>query len=689
MKKSNNKRKEKQKIAVHKEEIVKKDKIVRKKSDKTISKVTGKQKKIKKTTTEKKPKITKKKKSVEVPVVEVKRVTKPKRNIIKLPSTGVSSKEISEKIQQPVSKITAEFLSLGIFVSPDQVVTDRDAIQLVLDHFGYDVEFIETEEKPVETLEQKPSTGLADTTVVTVETTPTTAVEVELPKKEIPPGWIKKVPVVTVMGHVDHGKTTLLDSIRKTNIVAKEYGAITQHIGAYKVKTSKGDITFIDTPGHEAFSAIRARGAKVTDIVVLVIAGDEGIKPQTLEAIDHAKAANVPIIVAVNKIDLPQCDVNSVKQQCSKLGLVPKDWGGEIDFVPISARNNINIDKLLETILLRAELLELYVPIDVPCEATVVETKLDSKRGFVGTVIVNKGKLKNGDSFVCGYSYGKVRAMFNENGERLTELIPGEPAEIVGFEVPASAGDTLKVVANEKEARKIYEEIEHERKLQAAKIKAHRAIEDIISGKSNLLSIVVKTDTQGSSDAIQKMLEAIAEEVKSNPSLPELKIIHISVGEISESDVLLAAASNAVILGFNVKSSLQASQRAKIDGVEIRIYRIIYELIDDVRKILQRMEVKKEVEEVLGRARVKKIFEISKVGKIAGCYVEEGSILRNARARLIRGGNIIIDSRIISLKHFKDDVKEIQQGFECGIRLEGMEDIKEGDLIECYQVVVK
>ncbi|MCX7715802.1 MAG: translation initiation factor IF-2, partial [Endomicrobia bacterium] len=352
-------------------------------------------------------------------------------------------------------------------------------------------------------------------------------------------------------------------------------------------------------------------------------------------------------------------------------------------------KNNINIDTLLETILQLSNSMELYVPVDVLCEATVIETKLDDKRGFVATVIVNKGKLTTGESFVCGYSYGKVRAMFNERGQRIMELLPGEPAEIIGFEAPATAGDLLKVVPTEKEARRIYEELERERKLIASKTKAYKTIEDVISGKTNTFSLIIKTDTQGSSEAIQKMLSYLSEEVKNNPNLPQLKVVNVSVGEISESDVLLATASNALIIGFNVRPNTQALKRAKIDGVEIKTYRIIYELIEDIKNILFRLEIKQEVEEVLGRARVKKVFDISKVGKVAGCVVETGKILRNAKVRLLRDNRIIVETKIKSLKQFKEDVKEVQQGYECGICLENFQDIKENDVIECYQLVSK
>jgi translation initiation factor IF-2 len=622
-----------------------------------------------------------------------KKIKEKKVKYVSVPPEGLSPKEISEKIKKDVSEIISFLISLHVFVSAEQKITDRDVIELVLLHFNYQPKFEEKKEEKIEetkkVVEIPEETKLQPqgTTVEEIKKEEKTKIEVK--KKEIPPNWVKKIPVVTVMGHVDHGKTTLLDTIRKTNVAAQEAGAITQHIGAYKVSTPYGDITFIDTPGHEAFSTIRSRGAKVTDIVVLVVAGDEGVMPQTIESLNHAKSANVPIIVAINKIDLPQCNPNSVKQQFASMGMIPKDWGGEVEFVEISARNNINIDKLLETILLQAEFLELYVPIDVPCEATVIETKLDLKRGFVATVIVDKGKLKVGDSFVCGLSYGKIRAMFNDKAERINELLPGEPAEILGFEKPCVAGDTLKVVPSEKEAKRIYEELEYEQKLAAAKKKAFKPIEELISGKSNLLSLVIKTDTQGSLEAIQKMIDQLKEEIKNNPNLPELKIVHSAVGEITESDVLLATTSKAVVIGFNVRPNMQALKRAESESVEIRTYRIIYELIDDIKKIIYRMEVKQKVEEFLGRAVIKRVFEISKVGKVAGCIVEEGKIVRNANVRILRDNVIIADTKISSLKHFKEDVKEVQQGYECGIRFENFQDFKENDVVECYQIVEK
>ena len=673
---SQTKKSEKKKDSAEAKTIEKKTKLVKSKTKTKVSPVASIQK-------EKKEKKVRIKKEVVI--------TKP---TIKLQlKDGITPQEIAQNIQQPVSKVITEFMKLGMIVSATQKVTDKDAIILVCSELGYEIEFEETQQPSSFT----ETTSVSTTTIPTVEevihekpiTVEKKVVEKKLEEKIIPEGYVKKVPVVTIMGHVDHGKTTLLDTIRKSNIAGKEYGAITQHIGAYKVKTPHGDITFIDTPGHEAFSAIRARGAKVTDIVVIVVAGDEGVMPQTIESINHAKAASVPIIVAINKIDLPQCNVNKVKQQFSDLGFIPSDWGGHTEFVDISARNNINIDKLLDAILLQAELMELYVPINVLAEATVIETKVDKKRGYVATVIVSKGKLKIGDSFVCGNSYGKVRAMFDDKGEKLQELLPGEPAEILGFEFPTTAGDILKVVKDEKEAKKIFEEIQERQKIEAAKIRRHLSIQDVISGKSNVLSVVLKGDTQGSIEAIQKMLAPLIEEVKKNPDLPELKIIHSNVGEITESDVLLASASDAVIIGFNVRPNTQALKSAKQEGIEIRTYRLIYELFDDIKNILQRAEIKQKIEEFLGRARVKKVFNVPKICKVAGCIVEEGKIVRNAMVRVLRDNVIISETKINSLKHFKEDVKEIQQGYECGIGLENFQDIKENDVIECFQIIEK
>jgi len=491
------------------------------------------------------------------------------------------------------------------------------------------------------------------------------------------------------MGHVDHGKTTLLDTIRKSNIAAGEYGFITQHIGAYKIKTPNGEITFIDTPGHEAFSSLRVRGASVTDIIVLVVAGDEGVMPQTIESINHAKIAKVPIIVAVNKMDLSGFNLQKVKQQLSDYGILAHDWGGDVEFIEISARNNINIDKLLDTILLQAEVMDLKSAIDVPAEGTVIETKLDPKRGNVATVIISKGKLKIGDYFVVGTTYGKVKAILSDTAERLTELVPGSAGEIMGFFKLPQPGDVLIVVDSEREAKRYSEIAQEQVKKSSIEQKKKLTFEDIISGKSRILSLVVKTDTQGSLEAIKKMLDSIANEMKENPSAAELKIVHTGVGEINETDVLLASAGNSIIIGFNIRPTTQAIKVAKHEGVEIKTYRTIYDLTDDVKNILKGLEIKREKEEFLGRAVVKKVFNITKFGKVAGCFVEEGKILRNAKVRVLRDNVIISETKINSLKRFKDDVKEVEKGYECGIGLENLNDIKENDVIESYQVITE
>lgn len=590
-------------------------------------------------------------------------------------SKGLTPKEISDITNIPVSNIVATLMKLGSIVSATQKITDPDTIEILLSELGFEIEHIsQPAQVEKEVLYKQPSQKVE---------------ELEATQKVEGKVFIKKVPVVTIMGHVDHGKTTLLDTIRKSNIAANEYGFITQHIGAYKVKTPNGDITFIDTPGHEAFSSLRARGTSVTDIVIIVVAGDEGVMPQTVEAINHAKLAKVPIIVAVNKMDLAGFNSQKVRQQFSEYGILAHDWGGDVEFVEISARNNINIDKLLETVLLQAEVMELKAAEDVPGRGVVIETKLDSKRGSVATVIVMEGKLKIGDSFVVGTTWGKIRAMISDTGERLEEVLPGEPTEIIGFEELPKSGDVLVVVSDERQARKFAELEKEKGKKNISQQKKKLSFEDIISGKSKVLSLVIKTDAQGSMEAIKKMLDKMAQQAAENPEAAELKVVHYGVGEITESDVLLSSAGNSIIVGFNVRPTTQAIKLAKHEGVEIKTYRTIYDLSDEVEKILKGLEVKKEREEFLGRALVRKVFNISKVGKVAGCFVEEGKIVRNAKVRLLRDNVIIAETKISSLKRFKEDVKEVEKGYECGIGLENVNDIRENDVIESYQIVVE
>jgi translation initiation factor IF-2 len=485
-------------------------------------------------------------------------------------------------------------------------------------------------------------------------------------------------PVVTVLGHVDHGKTTLLDTIRHANVAAGEFGGITQHIGAYQVERDGRRITFIDTPGHEAFTALRARGAQVTDIAVLVVAADDGVMPQTVEAINHARAAGVPIVVAINKVDLPQANPDRVKQQLAELGLVPEDWGGDTVMVPVSARTGQGIDDLLEMILLVAELHELRADPHKPARGTVLEAKLDRGRGPVATVLVQEGTLRVGDAVVVGEVYGKVRAMTDDRGQRVQQAGPSTPVEVVGLSDVPTAGDLLEVVADERRAKAIAEE-RRERRRAAELGQARRgSLEELVEVRE--LRLVVKADVHGSLEAILGALQRLqTEEVKINA-------LHAAVGAVTESDVMLAAASRAVVVGFNVRPDPAARKLAEQEGVDVRLYRIIYEALDDVQALVKGLAAPKVTEVVLGRAEVRRIFHISRVGTVAGCYVLDGRIPRSAQVRLIRDGAVVYDGRLASLRRFKDDVREVAAGFECGMVLENFQDIKEGDVIEAYAV---
>jgi translation initiation factor IF-2 len=498
-------------------------------------------------------------------------------------------------------------------------------------------------------------------------------------------GTTPRPPVVTVMGHVDHGKTSLLDAIRKTSVAAREYGGITQHIGAYTVEVNGKAITFIDTPGHEAFTALRARGAQVTDIAVLVVAADDGVMPQTVEAINHAKAARVPIIVAINKMDLPQANPDRVKQQLADLGLVPEDWGGDTIMVPVSARQGTGLDTLLEMILLVAELRDLRATPERPARGTVIEARLDKGRGPVATVLVQDGTLRVGDAVVVGETYGRVRAMYDDRGGRREDAGPSVPVEVVGLEEVPTAGDLLEVVSTERLAKAIAEE-RRERRRASEQARARAvSVEEIsreagVGGGPRELRLIVKGDVQGSVEALVGALERM--------STPEVlvTILHAAVGNVTESDVMLAAASRATILGFNVRPEPQVRRLAESEGVEVRLYRVIYEVLDDVKAMLRGLVTPVSVEVVLGRAEVRRVFTISRVGTIAGCYVQSGRITRGARVRLLRDGVVVYEGTIASLRRFKEDVREVGEGFECGIGLERFSDIKEGDVLETFAV---
>jgi translation initiation factor IF-2 len=490
-------------------------------------------------------------------------------------------------------------------------------------------------------------------------------------------------PVVTVMGHVDHGKTSLLDAIRQTSVAAGEFGGITQHIGAYTVESGGKRITFIDTPGHEAFTQLRARGAQVTDIAVLVVAADDGVMPQTVEAINHAKAAHVPIIVVINKIDLPQANPDRVKQQLADLGLVPEDWGGDTITVPVSARQRTGLDTLLEMILLVAELRDLRGTPERPARGTVIEARLDKGRGPVATVLVQDGTLHVGDAVVVGEAYGRIRAMSSDAGARLGEAGPSTPVEVIGLgDVPA-AGDLVEAVTNERIAKAVAEERRERRRASEQARVRQISVEEIsretgAATERKELRLIVKADVQGSVEALVPAIERLTtREVI-------ITILHAAVGNVTESDVMLAAASHATIIGFNVRPEPQVRRLAETEGVDVRLYRVIYEVLDDIKKTAGGLTAPRAVEVVLGRAEVRRVFSISRVGTIAGCYVASGRIVRGARARVIRDGVVAHEGVIGSLRRFKEDVREVAEGYECGIGLERYGDLKEGDVIEAF-----
>jgi translation initiation factor IF-2 len=495
---------------------------------------------------------------------------------------------------------------------------------------------------------------------------------------------VPRAPVVTMMGHVDHGKTSLLDAIRSTEVAAGEAGGITQHIGAYTVDVGGRQVTFLDTPGHEAFTAMRARGAKVTDIVVLVVAADDGVMPQTVEAINHARAAEVPIIVAINKVDKPDANPERVRQELANHGLAPEDWGGDTIMVPVSAKTKDGIQQLLDMLLLQADVLELKANPERLAKGTIVEARLDRGRGPVATVLVQEGTLHPGDAFVCGSEFGRVRAMVSDKGQRIEAAGPSTPVEILGLGGVPEAGDTFVAVQDDQKARQV---AEHRRSKQreaemakTAKVSLDDLYQQIQTGEVKELKVVLKGDVQGSVEAMTEALRRLStDDVRVN-------VLHGSVGGITESDVLLASASNAIIIGFNVRPEPKAASLAEREGVDIRLYTIIYEALNDVRDALEGLLEPQLQEKVLGRAEVRQTFMVSGIGQVAGCFVTDGKILRGAKARLLRDHVVVHDGRIASLKRFKEDAREVASGYECGMSLEGYQDVKVGDVIEAYEV---
>lgn len=489
-------------------------------------------------------------------------------------------------------------------------------------------------------------------------------------------------PVVTVMGHVDHGKTSLLDAIRQTNMTTLEAGGITQHIGASEVQINGKKIVFLDTPGHEAFTTMRARGAKVTDIAILVVAADDGVMPQTIEAVNHAKAAGVPIIVAVNKIDKSTANPERVKQQLSEYDLIPEEWGGDTIFVNVSAKTKTGIDQLLEMVILVAEMAELKANYICKASGVIIEAKLDKGRGPIATVLVQRGTLKVGDHIVAGMAYGRVRALFNFQGKRIKEAGPSIPVEVLGLSEVPTAGDILRAVSSEKEAKSIAEEqINLQRESEFAthkKISLNHLFEKLQKGEVKDLNLIIKADVQGSIEAIKQSLE------KCSTNEVEIRIIHGGVGAITESDVMLASASDAIIIGFNVRPDSNAKKMAEKEQIDIRTYRIIYDVVDDIKSAMKGMLEPEYEEVVLGRAEVRALFKVPAVGVVAGCFVTEGTITRNSKIRVIRQGIVVYEGKIASLKRFKDDVKEVMSGYECGIGIEKFNDIKEQDVLEAF-----
>lgn len=506
--------------------------------------------------------------------------------------------------------------------------------------------------------------------------------EEEVP--DTPEMLILRPPVVTIMGHVDHGKTSLLDALRKTNVTASEAGGITQHIGAYQVELHGRKITFLDTPGHEAFTAMRARGTKITDIAILVVAADDGVMPQTEEAIDHARAANVNILVAINKVDKPNANIDRVKQQLSDLKLLPEDWGGDTICVPVSAKQRQGLDLLLEMILLVADMAEFKANPNKRARGTVIEAKLDKGKGPVATVLVQEGTLSVGDAVVMGKAYGRVRAMNNDRGERIKKALPAFPAEILGLSQVPQAGDTFQVVADEKVARQIADarnlKGREERMAPIKRITLDDISQQIKEGVVKELKVIIKADVHGSAEALkQSLLRLTNEDVRIN-------VIHGGVGGVTESDVLLAAASNAIIIGYNIRPEPHIKQKADNENVDIRLYRVIYHVIDDIKLAMTGMLEPTYEEVMLGRVEVRQVFKISKVGVIAGCYVLDGKITRDADVRVIRDSKVVHEGKLASLRRFKDDVKEVAAGFECGIGVEKYTALQPGDIIEAFSV---
>jgi translation initiation factor IF-2 len=567
----------------------------------------------------------------------------------------ITVQQLAAAMEVPAGQVIAQLIRMGTMATINQHIAPDVASQ-VARRFGFNTVVQEATEAPKQEI----------------------AVEAE-PAGSLTP----RPPVVTVLGHVDHGKTSLLDAIRSTKVAAGEAGGITQRIGAYTVDYGDRKVTFIDTPGHEAFTEMRARGAKVTDVAILVVAADDGVMPQTIEAMDHAKAAGVPIVVAINKVDRPNANPDRVKQQLSDLGLTPEDWGGQTQFIPVSAKQKTGIDELLEMVLLNADLLELKANKNRRAQGVIIEGRLDRARGPVATVLVKNGTLRVGDTVVVGSTWGRVRALFDDKLNAIKRAGPAIPAEIMGLSDVPSAGDVMEVVSDERDARDLSaKRSQRKRELQLATARRAVTLEGFLAqakeGGIKDLNLIIKADAQGSVEALKSQLDGLAnEEVRT-------RVIHTGVGGINESDVMLARASNAIIIGFNIRPDATISRKADAEGVDIRLYDVIYNAIDDVKAAIAGMLKPQTREVAIGEVEVRKLFKVSRVGTIAGCYVRSGRITRDSRVRVLRDSVPVDEGKLASLKRFKDDAREVSEGFECGLSIENFNDIKEGDIIEAY-----
>lgn len=581
-----------------------------------------------------------------------------------LPET-ITVAELANRMAEAGKDVIKELMKLGVMATMSQII-DADTAELVIDEMGHKVKRVTDADVEI---------GLEG---------------IEDADADLKP----RPPVVTIMGHVDHGKTSLLDAMRSTDVVSGEAGGITQHIGAYQVKTkAKNQITFLDTPGHAAFTEMRARGANVTDICVIVVAADDSIMPQTIEAINHSKAAEVPIIIAINKIDLPAADANKVRTELLQHEVVVEEMGGDVQCVEISATKKTNLDKLEESIMLQAEILELTANPDRAAQGFIVESKLEKGRGSVATVLIEKGTLKVGDIFVAGAEYGKVRAIINDRGDQIKQALPGQPVEVLGLNATPEAGDQLIVVEDDARAREVSEyRQKKQRDLEAAAaVKGRTTIDDLLAardaGEKVTLSLIVKAGVHGSVEAIVGSLEKMVDDNKEDHGDIAIDILHTGVGGITESDVTLANASGGIIVGFNVRANTQARDLATREGVDIRYYNVIYDVIDDAKAVLSGMLPPAMREEYLGQAKIKEVFNITKVGKIAGCEVSTGMVKRGSKVRLLRDDVVIHEGMLKTLKRHKDEVKEVKEGMECGMAFENYDDLKEGDVIECFEVI--